>query len=95
MTTAGVGITLPMLPSLLHSRRAQGAACAPPKRFIVYHFANGHHMREHLPTGVGAGAAWKLPPMLVSMQDLKPDLTFVSGLENQARRKETGDHALG
>ena len=29
------------------------------------------------------------------MQDLKPDLTFVSGLENQQRRRELGDHAIG
>ena len=87
-------VTLPMLPSLLWSRRA-GAACAPIKRFLAYHFANGHHMPEHMPTGTGSGSAWTLPPMLASMQDLKPDLTFVSGLENQMRRRETGDHAIG
>jgi hypothetical protein len=33
--------------------------------------------------------------MLTAMQDLKPDLTYVSGLENQMRRRETGDHAIG
>lgn len=95
ITSAGVGITLPMLPSLLHTPNAAAATCGPVKRFLAYQFANGHHMREHVPTGVGAGTAWKLPPMLVSMEDLKSELTFVSGLENQARRKETGDHALG
>jgi hypothetical protein len=95
ITSAGVTITLPMLPSLLYSRRAGAAACAPIKRFLAYHFANGHHMPEHLPTAAGSGAAWALPPMLTAMQDLKADLTYVSGLENQMRRRETGDHAIG
>jgi hypothetical protein len=94
LTTAGVTVTLPMLPSLLYTRRAQ-AACAPIKRFLAYHFANGHHMPEHMPSAAGAGAAWTLPPMLTAMQDLKSDLTYVSGLENQQRRRETGDHAIG
>src|SRR5262245_16137293 len=93
--TAGVTVTLPMLPSLLYSRGARAAECTPIKRFLAYHFPNGHHMPEHLPTGTGAGTAWTLPPMLASMQDLKSDLLFVSGLENQQRRRETGDHAIG
>src|SRR4051812_45015549 len=90
ITSAGVTITLPMLPSLLYSRHAGAATCAPIKRFLAYHFANGHHMPEHLPTAAGSGAAWALPPMLTAMQDLKSDLTYVSGLENQMRRRETG-----
>jgi hypothetical protein len=95
LATGGVTVTLPMLPSLLWSRRAGAATCAPIKRFLAYHFANGHHMPEHLPTGTGSGSAWSLPPMLASMQDLKSELTFVSGLENQQRRREIGDHAIG
>src|SRR5262245_35584007 len=95
ITSAGVTVTLPMLPSLLYSRRAGAAACAPIKRFLAYHFPNGHHMPEHLPAATGSGAAWALPPMLASMQDIKPDLLFVSGLENQQRRRELGDHAIG
>ena len=95
LATSGVTVTLPMLPSLLWSRRAGAATCAPVKRFVAYHFANGHHMPEHLPTGTGSGSAWSLPPMLASMQDLKSELTFVSGLENQQRRREIGDHAIG
>ncbi|HEX6240105.1 MAG TPA: DUF1552 domain-containing protein [Polyangiales bacterium] len=88
-------ITLPMLPSLLYSRRAGAASCAPAKRFVAYMFPNGHHMPEHVPGKVGAGAAWELPPMLAAMQDLKSELVFVSGLENQQRRRELGDHAIG
>lgn len=83
-----------MLPSLLYSRRARAAECKV-QRFIVYHFPNGHHMPEHVPSTVGSGDAWSLPPMLQDMKDLKSELTFVSGLENQQRRRETGDHAIG
>src|SRR6185369_10767702 len=47
ISSAGVTVTLPMLPSLLYSRRAGAATCAPIKRFLAYHFPNGHHMVEH------------------------------------------------
>jgi hypothetical protein len=94
--TAGVTITLPMLPSLLHTPKVSAQdACAPVRRFIAYMFPNGHKMDEHLPAGTGAGSAWSLPPMLAAMQDLKSHLVFVSGLENQQRRREFGDHAIG
>jgi hypothetical protein len=93
--TAGLGIALPMLPSLLYSRRARAADCAPAKRFLAYMFPNGHHIPEHIPTATGSGSAWSLPPMLASMAAVKSELTFVSGLENQQRRRETGDHAIG
>jgi hypothetical protein len=93
--SAGVTITLPMLPSLLYSRRAGAATCAPVKRFLAYHFANGHYMPEHMPTGVGSGSQWTLPPMLAPMQALKADLNFFSNLENQERRRSFGDHAIG
>jgi hypothetical protein len=93
--SAGVTVTLPMLPSLLWTRRAGAATCAPIKRFLAYHFPNGHHMVEHVPVGIGSGASWQLPPTLATMQDLKSDLTFIGGLENQQRRRVTGDHAIG
>ncbi len=93
--TAGLTITLPMLPSLLYTRGAGAADCSRPKRFVAYMFPNGHHMPEHLPSEVGSGSAWSLPPMLAAMESLKSELTFVSGLENQQRRREFGDHAIG
>lgn len=94
--TAGVSVTLPFLPSLMHERKAHATvACTTPQRFLAYIFPNGHKMDEHKPTDTGSGDAWALPPMLASMQDLKTELTFVSGLENQQRRRETGDHAIG
>lgn len=95
LATAGAAITLPMLPSLLYTRRGGAQECPPAKRFFAYMFPNGHHMPEHLPEGTGSGDAWSLPPMLEAMQDLKDHLLFVSGLENQQRRQEFGDHAIG
>jgi hypothetical protein len=95
--TAGVGVTLPLLPSLLYTRNAPALSCtpAPVKRFVAYMFPNGHKLDEHVPADAGSGAGWSLPPMLHSMQDLKSDLVFVSGLENQQRRRAFGDHAIG
>ncbi len=100
--TAGVTITLPLLPSLLWSPRAKAQAeCEAPKRFLAYHFGNGTHKKDFLPAGSGSGHmnvsgdAWQLPTPLRSMQELKSDLVFVSGLENQERRREAGDHGIG
>ncbi len=98
ITTAGVTVTLPLLPSLMYSRRAGAAAAdcsAKVQRLVTYSFPNGHKLDEHVPTTAGSGAAWSLPPMLVPMQALKSDLLFVSGLENQQRRRELGDHSIG
>lgn len=95
LATAGAAITLPLLPSLFYSKRSGAQECPSVKRFLAYMFPNGHHMPEHLPEGTGSGDAWNLPPMLASMADLKEHLLFVSGLENQQRRQEFGDHAIG
>ncbi len=95
LATAGVTLTLPLLPSLFRGKDAKADACGPNRRFLAYMFSNGHHMPEHLPTGVGVGDAWQLPPMLEAFADVKQHLTFVSGLENQQRRQEVGDHAIG
>jgi hypothetical protein len=105
IASAGVTITLPMLPSLLYTKKGQASSCEPVKRFVAYMFGNGHHMADHLPPGFNrndanlsfnvSGQNWQLPVMLESMQDLKQDLVFVSGLENQHRRREFGDHAIG
>ncbi|MGA7120897.1 MAG: DUF1552 domain-containing protein [Polyangiaceae bacterium] len=94
--TAGVSVALPLLPSLVWSKRAGAqSSCAPVQRLITYMVPNGHHLVEHVPTTVGSGTAWTLPNMLVPMQANKPDLLFVSGLENQQRRRTLGDHSIG
>jgi hypothetical protein len=93
--SAGVGITLPMLPSLMYTRNAAAVTCAPIKRFLAYHYPNGNHMPDMVAMGTGAGTAWKLPVALASHEDIKSDVLYVSGLENQQRRREIGDHAIG
>ncbi|MGK3991587.1 DUF1552 domain-containing protein [Sorangium sp. So ce136] len=95
LASAGLTISLPLLPSLMHTPNAAAAPCGPVRRFVAYMFPNGHHMPEHMASGTGSGSQWSLPPMLASMKDLKSELVFVSGLENQERRKEFGDHAIG
>ena len=95
ITSAGVTVTLPMLPSLLYTPNASAASCAPIKRFLAYHFPNGYHMAESLPALNGAGADWKLPVGLAPLEPVKSEIVVVSGLENQARRRALGDHAIG
>lgn len=95
ITSAGATITLPMLPSLLYTRRAGAAACTPAKRLLAYMYPNGVHQAESVPAVAGSGAAWTLSPMLAPLQPVKSDIVVVSGLENQQRRREIGDHALG
>jgi hypothetical protein len=95
ITSAGVTVTLPMLPSLMWEKKAGAATCTPIKRFMFYHYPNGNYMQEHNPTGAGAGAAWGLPSTMPTWAALKPDITYITGLENQQRRRQTGDHALG
>lgn len=95
LLTGAATITLPALPSLLYTRRSGAQECPPAARFLAYMFPNGHHMPDHRAEGTGSGDAWSLPPMLEGMQDLKEHLLLVSGLENQQRRAELGDHAIG
>ncbi len=103
LQTAGVTITLPLLPSLMWERRAsaQTNACDTPKRFLAYMFGNGVHKAEFKPAGSGStafnvsGDAWQLPVPLRTWEDLKSDIVFVSGLENMERRRAAGDHGLG
>ena len=44
LASAGVTVTLPMLPSLLWSRRGAAATCDAPRRFIVYYYSNGNNI---------------------------------------------------
>lgn len=108
LTTAGVTVTLPMLPSLLWSRRASAAVCDTPLRFIVYYYSNGNNIFKSFgdstlqdwpapPTTANtlAGGAWTLPKGLSALQNVKSDILLVRGLENQQRRRAFGDHAIG
>lgn len=106
--TAGVTVTLPMLPSLLWRRRAEAACVQPIKRLIVYYYSNGNNIFKSFgdstvqdwpapPTATAnvSGADWTLPAALAPFKDLKSDMVLVQGLENQQRRRAFGDHAIG
>ncbi len=81
-------VTLPALPSL-------GAVCPSPQRFVGYYLPNGCWLPDWVPTATGSGDAWQLAPGHAALADLKSELLLVTGLENQQRRREFGDHALG
>jgi hypothetical protein len=108
LASAGVTVTLPMLPSLLWSRRGEAATCAVPRRLIVYYYANGNNIFKSFKdstaqdwpappsaTATLVGSAWKLPAALGAFEDLKSDILLVQGLENHQRRRVLGDHAIG
>lgn len=108
LRSAAATVTLPMLPSLLWSRRAPAAVCDSPLRFIVYYYSNGNNVFKSFsdstlqdwpapPTAATTltGSAWTLPKALSALQDVKSDVVFVRGLENQQRRRAFGDHAIG
>lgn len=108
LASAGVTVTLPMLPSLLWNKRASAAMCDTPLRFIVYYYSNGNNIFKSFsdstlqdwpapPTTAAtfAGSAWTLPKGLSALQDVKSDILLVRGLENQQRRRAFGDHAIG
>jgi hypothetical protein len=103
-----VTVTLPMLPSLLWSRRGDAAVCDTPKRFVVYYYSNGNNIHKSFsdatlqdwggPPKAAAnltGDAWKLPAALSALQEVKSDILLLQGLENQQRRRAFGDHAIG
>jgi Protein of unknown function (DUF1552) len=93
---AAVAIGLPFLESLV-PRAARAQAAAAPKRVIFYYLPcgiNGSVRGDFWPTTTGAGYA--LTPMLASLQPLKNDFTFITGLENPLAKPDgPGDHASG
>jgi hypothetical protein len=108
LASAGVTVTLPMLPSLLWSRRGAASSCDPAKRLIVYYYSNGNNIFKSFtdstlqdwpapPKAAAnlAGSAWTLPVALSGLQEVKSDILLVRGLENQQRRRAFGDHAIG
>jgi hypothetical protein len=93
---AAVAIGLPFLESLV-PRGARAQAMTAPKRMLFYYIPcgiNGATRGDFWPTATGAGYA--LTPMLMPLQALKGDFTFVTGLENPLAKPDgPGDHASG
>src|SRR6266581_303045 len=79
MLAGGVSIALP-LPRLGGMLNGNGTAYAngdPLPRF----FGNGIIPDRWIPTKIGSGADWDLSPSLAPLQDVKPWLSVITGLE--------------
>ncbi|HEY0712479.1 MAG TPA: DUF1552 domain-containing protein, partial [Polyangia bacterium] len=77
----GVAIALPWLETF--APRKAHAQAAVKKRFMTLYFPNGT-AEFWLPTGQGAGDAWKLSPILEPLLPMKKYLTVLSGINNTA-----------
>lgn len=75
----GIGIGLPMLPSLMRSAKADCSLGI--KRLIVMHQPQGMIMEEWHPTGTGSD--FELSPILSPLEPIKDDIVVVSGLDSQ------------
>ena len=83
---AGVSLALPWLETFApRTAKAQAAAAAAKKRYVVLYFPNGTAEFWH-PTGTGAGntftgdTAWQLSPILQPLAALKKYLTIIQGI---------------
>jgi hypothetical protein len=93
---AAVAIGLPFLESLA-PRTARAQAMTAPKRILFYYVPcgiNGMVRGDFYPTTTGTN--WTLTPMIQSLEPLKSDFTFITGLENPLAKPDgPGDHASG
>ncbi|HVZ75406.1 MAG TPA: DUF1552 domain-containing protein [Polyangia bacterium] len=93
---AAVAIGLPFLESLA-PRSARADAPVAPKRTVFYYVPcgiNGSTRGDFYPTTTGPG--FEITTMLEPLAALKPDFTFITGLENALAKPDgPGDHASG
>jgi hypothetical protein len=90
---SAVVIGLPFFESLA-PRAARAQQLLAPRRLIYYYVPNGMHMPGFRPAQAGAG--YTMPSMLVSLEDLRSDLSIVTGLNNEnGNPTGPGDHASG
>src|SRR4051812_30321300 len=81
---AGVSLALPWLETFApRTARAQAAASAAKKRYVVLYFPNGTAEYWH-PTGTGTGIiqgdSWQLSPILAPLQPLKKYVTVMTNV---------------
>jgi Protein of unknown function (DUF1552) len=89
---AGVAIALPFLESWLPAE--EPSRHAPPLRVAFTYAPNGKHLPDWTPKDVGAVA--ELPPTLRPLQDVKDQVTVLSGLAQRNANPNgegPGDHA--
>src|SRR5262249_8158834 len=79
---ATVTVPLPRLGAMLNGNgTAYAAGGMLQKRFGTWFFGNGILPSHWIPTATGVGSAWQLSPALVPLQDFKPFLQVVTGLQ--------------
>jgi Protein of unknown function (DUF1552) len=91
---AGVALSLPWLETFApRTARAQAAAAAAKKRYVLMYFPNGAAEFWH-PTGTGSGDAWALSPILEPLAPLKKYLTVMQNVGYQtALQKPNPSHS--
>jgi hypothetical protein len=93
---AAVAVGLPFLESLV-PRAARAQAMTAPKRALFYYVPcgfDGNTRADFWPLTTGTG--FEITTMLKPLEALKPELTFLTGLENALAKPDgPGDHASG
>ena len=79
---AGVALALPFLESLA-PRRAHALAASPRRKFVAIYFPLGT-ASFWKPSGVGAGNAWTLSPILEPLTPLKDQVTVLGHVDQTA-----------
>ena len=88
---AGVSLGLPWLEAFsTGSARGAGVAAKAPVRIAALYMPNG--VNVPLWTPEGKGRDWSLSPALSSLNDLKSDVTVMSGLWNEASKGGDGHY---
>lgn len=93
---AAVSVALPFLPSAFWSRRAQAAACTPPRRFMAWFVPNGFVMPDWTPTTTGTG--WTAPKIAAPLEPLRNKIAILTGLDHQDTAEPAsppGGHGAG
>jgi hypothetical protein len=81
LSGVGVSLWLPVLDVMCNDNGTAFAAGEPlPTTFGIFFWGNGIHPEAWTPQATGEGDAWALPSNLTSFEELKGDMTLVTGL---------------
>ena len=79
---AAVSVALPALEIFLNDNGdAYAGQSGFPTRFGWWFWGNGVHPEKWVPSETGTGTEWSLPPQLVAMEDVKDDITLITGMK--------------
>lgn len=91
---SGAALALPMLDIMIPGSVSAAQAASAPNRVAFVFFPNGAIMKDWTPTR--DGAEFDLPRTLQPLQDVRQDLTVITGLAHDKARANgdgAGDHA--